>query len=131
MRVHFKVVRRPGFSLVLFLITFAYFVALAALLDITEIFGISFRWSWSFVDRGHSVVHAFTPKITYHDRTIFLVEGEELVVEYEYRPDTDRPERAWVNVSVFTYGGWVPGLRTWSTSTGIWASSPGSAKRSR
>ncbi|MGH7573083.1 MAG: hypothetical protein ACREMK_14770 [Gemmatimonadota bacterium] len=94
--------RYAGLSFGMFVFTCAWLVALATLLGVPEIYGISFGWNWRFMDNGQHVVHALTPKITSRGSRVFLVEGEELVVDYDYRP-----ERGRAVLSVYSYG-WIP-----------------------
>lgn len=85
-------------------------VGFAFLLGIPEMFGISLGWGWRTIDRGQTLVRAFTPKIaTVKSRSIFLSEGEELVATYDFRLDSGR-----ARVSVYTWG-WVPAWGTLQT----------------
>ena len=80
-------------------------VAFAFAWGVPEMFGLSFGWGWSTVNRGHTEVHAFTPKIRdVATRDIFLSEGEELVATYDYQIESGS---AWI--SVHTHG-WVPAV---------------------
>jgi hypothetical protein len=85
-------------------------VGFAFLLGIPEMFGISLGWGWRSVDQGHTIVRAFTPKITeVKSRSIFLSQGEELVATYDFRLDSGR-----ARVSVYTRG-WIPAWGTLQT----------------
>jgi hypothetical protein len=84
----------------------AFFVGLAFLLRIPEIFGISFGWSVPGVDRGITAVRVLTPKSTdVKSGRIFLARSEELHAAYDFRVESGR-----ARLSVYT-GGWLPGGR--------------------
>jgi hypothetical protein len=99
------------------IVGFVAMVAFAFAWGVPEMFGLSFGWGWGTVNSGHTVVHAFTPKIRdVETRDIFLSEGEELVARYDYQIESGS---AWV--SAHTYG-WVAGwgdLEFFHMDTGI------------
>lgn len=80
----------------------AFLVVFAFQLDIEEIFGLSFDWGWTLLDSGHTERVALTSKIADVDtRSIFMVPGEELEVDIDFRPESGR---AYVNILGY---GWV------------------------